>query len=282
MSSQIETPESSLIAHGAARRVVAITGAGGVLGRALARRLGGEPNTALVLSDVAEESLAASVEAVKGTQSPTASALADVSNFDQVQSVVQLAFEQFGRLDVLISNAGILSPNGRIHNLSTEDWERAFQVNVLGGVNCNSGRGARDAHTALGLHHSHGVRRGSHGMVTLGSLLRHQSGSDSARQGRRRRIRPRRDPSQLRLSGYVPIGDPCRTSRRSTRHDCCASPARARLGGGSRGCLFLSRQRRVAMDDRGSVGRRRRVFSSVICVQSAWPNYLRDAVHEDF
>jgi 3-oxoacyl-[acyl-carrier protein] reductase len=102
---------------------------------ALARRFGGEPNTALVLSDVAEESLAASVEAVKGTQSPMAHALADVSNFDQVQAVVQLATEQFGRLDVIISNAGILSPNGRIHNLSTEDWERSFQVNVLGGVN---------------------------------------------------------------------------------------------------------------------------------------------------
>jgi meso-butanediol dehydrogenase / (S,S)-butanediol dehydrogenase / diacetyl reductase len=36
---------------------------------------------------------------------------------------------------VLISNAGVLSPNGRIHNLSTEDWERAFRVNVLGAVN---------------------------------------------------------------------------------------------------------------------------------------------------
>ncbi len=36
---------------------------------------------------------------------------------------------------MLISNAGVLSPNGRIHNLSTEDWERAFRVNVLGAVN---------------------------------------------------------------------------------------------------------------------------------------------------
>jgi 3-oxoacyl-[acyl-carrier protein] reductase len=29
----------------------------------------------------------------------------------------------------------VLSPNGRIHNLSTDDWERAFRVNVLGAVN---------------------------------------------------------------------------------------------------------------------------------------------------
>jgi len=43
--------------------------------------------------------------------------------------------DRFGRLDVLISNAGVLSANGRIHNLATEEWERAFRVNVLGAVN---------------------------------------------------------------------------------------------------------------------------------------------------
>ena len=60
---------------------------------------------------------------------------ADVGEVAEVEAVVGLAVERFGRLDVLISNAGVLAPNGRIHNLSTEDWERAFRVNVLGAVN---------------------------------------------------------------------------------------------------------------------------------------------------
>jgi 3-oxoacyl-[acyl-carrier protein] reductase len=116
------------------RRVIAITGAGGALGAAISRRLAAEPDTALVLSDLSEESLAATLDGL-AAPAPVESLLADVSDPAQVEAVAQLAAERYGRLDVLISNAGVLSPNGRIHNLQTEDWERAFRVNVLGAVN---------------------------------------------------------------------------------------------------------------------------------------------------
>jgi meso-butanediol dehydrogenase/(S,S)-butanediol dehydrogenase/diacetyl reductase len=117
------------------RRVVVITGAGGALGAAVSRRLGAEPGTALVLSDVSEESLAATRAGLEDPVPPTETILADVSDAQQVADVVALAVERFGRLDVLISNAGVLAPNGRIHNLETEDWERSFRINVLGAVN---------------------------------------------------------------------------------------------------------------------------------------------------
>jgi 3-oxoacyl-[acyl-carrier protein] reductase len=64
-----------------------------------------------------------------------ATILADVTDPAQVEAVVGLAMERFGRLDVLISNAGVLAPNGRIHNLATDDWERTFRINVMGAVN---------------------------------------------------------------------------------------------------------------------------------------------------
>ncbi|HKY65216.1 MAG TPA: SDR family oxidoreductase [Acidimicrobiales bacterium] len=117
------------------RRVVAITGAGGALGAAISRRLAGEPATDLVLSDVSRPSLDATVAGLGDTTGKVETALADVSDLDQVRAVIDLAVERFGRLDVLVSNAGVLSPNGRIHNLTTEDWERAFRINVLGAVN---------------------------------------------------------------------------------------------------------------------------------------------------
>ena len=115
-------------------RVVAMTGAGGALGGAIAQRLGAEPDTALVLSDLSEDVLAETADTI-GSGTPVETIAADVGDLAQVEAVVDLAVARFGRLDVLISNAGVLSPNGRIHNLSTEDWDRAFRVNVMGAVN---------------------------------------------------------------------------------------------------------------------------------------------------
>jgi meso-butanediol dehydrogenase / (S,S)-butanediol dehydrogenase / diacetyl reductase len=117
------------------RRVIAITGAGGALGGALSSHFAGEPDTDLVLSDVSAPSLDATVAGLPERHGPVETVLADVGDIAQVDSVVARAVERFGRLDALISNAGVLSPNGRIHNLSTEDWERAFRINVLGAVN---------------------------------------------------------------------------------------------------------------------------------------------------
>ena len=116
-------------------RVIVITGAGGALGAALSARFASEPDTALVVSDISESSLEATIAGLPEPVGPVERMLADVSDIDQVESVVARAVDRFGRLDVLISNAGVLSPSGRIHNLSTEDWERAFRINLLGAVN---------------------------------------------------------------------------------------------------------------------------------------------------
>jgi 3-oxoacyl-[acyl-carrier protein] reductase len=117
------------------RRVVVITGAGGALGTALSSGFASEPDTDLVLSDISAASLDSTLAALPEHAGAVETVLADVSEFEQVEGVVQRAVDRFGRLDVLISNAGVLAPNGRIHNLATEDWERTFRINVLGAVN---------------------------------------------------------------------------------------------------------------------------------------------------
>jgi meso-butanediol dehydrogenase/(S,S)-butanediol dehydrogenase/diacetyl reductase len=117
------------------RRVIVVTGAGGALGGAIAARLAAEPDTDLVVSDLSADSLEATVAAIGDPGCSVEAILADVRDVDQVEAVVARALERFGRLDVLVSNAGVLSSNGRIHNLETDEWERAFQVNVMGAVN---------------------------------------------------------------------------------------------------------------------------------------------------
>ena len=117
------------------KRVVVITGAGGTLGAALSSQFAGEPDTDVVLSDFSAAALEATENTLPLERGTVLMLPADVGEVSEVEAVVELAMECFGRVDVLVSNAGVLSPNGRIHNLTTEDWERAFRVNVLGAVN---------------------------------------------------------------------------------------------------------------------------------------------------
>ena len=117
------------------RRVVVITGAGGSLGAALSARFTAEPDTDVVLSDLSTDALDTTAAALPSERGDVDLVQADVSDPAQVEAVVARAVERFGRLDVLISNAGVLTQSGRIHNLGVEDWEKAFRVNVLGAVN---------------------------------------------------------------------------------------------------------------------------------------------------
>ena len=120
---------------GAARRIVVINGAGGALGSAIASQFASEANTDLVLTDVSEAAIAATVAALPAERGAVETMTADVSDEAQVEAVVARAMERFGRVDVLISNAGVLNQNGRIHNLTAADWERCFRINVMGAVN---------------------------------------------------------------------------------------------------------------------------------------------------
>jgi meso-butanediol dehydrogenase/(S,S)-butanediol dehydrogenase/diacetyl reductase len=53
----------------------------------------------------------------------------DVSQRDDVRSVVRSAVEKYGRIDILFNNAGIVPP-GKIDDVSEEQWDRAFAINV--------------------------------------------------------------------------------------------------------------------------------------------------------
>ncbi|MBI1928300.1 SDR family oxidoreductase, partial [Candidatus Poribacteria bacterium] len=52
-----------------------------------------------------------------------------------VENLVQQTMAQFGQIDILVNNAGV-NPRGPFLDSTNEDWELAWQVNVMGAVHC--------------------------------------------------------------------------------------------------------------------------------------------------
>lgn len=115
-------------------RVVLITGAAGALGAAVARRLASEGPADLVLCDLSGERLEQAASTLEGSGARVVTRVVDVSDAAAVDEAVAAAVERFGRLDVMINNAGVIATNGRIHNQTAQEWDRQFRITVLGAV----------------------------------------------------------------------------------------------------------------------------------------------------
>jgi NAD(P)-dependent dehydrogenase (short-subunit alcohol dehydrogenase family) len=113
--------------------VAVITGAGSGIGRALAKACA--PSMAVVLADVDVEGLAETADAL-GTTNPVLVVPTDVSDRQAVERLAASAYDEFGRVGLLVNNAGVLGPpHKRVWELSVSDWQRVIGVNVLGTAN---------------------------------------------------------------------------------------------------------------------------------------------------
>ena len=110
-------------------RVVVVTGAGSGIGEGIARRFSAE-GACVVLAGRTREKL----DAVAATlpRERTLVKVTDVAKYRQVESLVEAAVRKFGRLDVMVNNAGI-APEGKVTEASLEDWEATMATNA-GGV----------------------------------------------------------------------------------------------------------------------------------------------------
>ena len=73
--------------------------------------------------------------AVSAVGSDAAGFVADVTEFDQVRDAIEGTVERFGRLDVVIANAGIGPPIETVLAIDPEAWERVLAVNLFGVFN---------------------------------------------------------------------------------------------------------------------------------------------------
>ncbi|MEV0050998.1 SDR family oxidoreductase [Saccharopolyspora shandongensis] len=111
-------------------KVVAITGASSGIGEATALLLA-ERGARLVLGARRSERLADLVARIEQAGGEAVQARTDVTVRDDLDALVALADERFGRLDVLIGNAGVgtISP---LDDLRVDEWDRMVDVNVKG------------------------------------------------------------------------------------------------------------------------------------------------------
>lgn len=114
-------------------RIAIVTGAASGIGAATALRLARE-GASVVLADVSS-----SVEqAAEGLVQQGLDALpicVDVSSEDEVQAMVELAVQRWGRLDIMVANAGI-GGRGTADDCAATTWQRVMDVNVSGVFYC--------------------------------------------------------------------------------------------------------------------------------------------------
>jgi NADP-dependent 3-hydroxy acid dehydrogenase YdfG len=111
-------------------KVIVITGASSGLGEAAARLLAAE-GAAVMLGARRAERLQTLAEELNAAGGQALAQETDVTHRAQVQRLVDRAVDAYGRIDVMLNNAGLM-PNSPLERLKVEDWERMIDVNVKG------------------------------------------------------------------------------------------------------------------------------------------------------
>ena len=108
------------------RRVAIVTGASRGIGAAIAQRLALE-GYSVVLNYASDGSTEAACA--------LCAELSDVSRFDEAKRLINEVKQQFGRIDVLVNNAGI-TRDGLLARMKEEAFDRVIEVNLKGAFNC--------------------------------------------------------------------------------------------------------------------------------------------------
>jgi len=113
-------------------RVAIVTGAGGVIGGAVARRFAAEGADLCLAGRRSTGELAAEIQALgrRAIDVPT-----DVTSRDAIRAMVGRALEAFGKIDILVTVAGTAS-RGNAQSLEEAEWDRVMAINLKGVFLC--------------------------------------------------------------------------------------------------------------------------------------------------
>ena len=112
-------------------KIVLVTGAGRGIGRAIAERFA-EAGSAVAANDIDGETAAATASAIRDGGGTAMAVQADVADSAQVGAMVDAVMAEHGRIDVLVNNAGIVSPTLHFFEADEAWWRRIVDVNLTG------------------------------------------------------------------------------------------------------------------------------------------------------
>ncbi len=114
------------------QKVVVITGAGSGIGAGAAQRFAREGASVVLVGRTPEKLEKVAAQLPQGKHLVVS---CDVSSADEVQNLAQRVIDEYGRVDVLVNNAGVIV-QGRIHEISLNDWETLMATDLNGVFYC--------------------------------------------------------------------------------------------------------------------------------------------------
>lgn len=112
-------------------KVTVITGAGAGMGREITR-LYAQEGARVIAADICEDGIASLIPEVAGYPGEVVFCKTDVSVRKQVEHMINLAVEKYGKLDVVINNAGIMDDMTPVSELEDSLWSKIMSVNMDG------------------------------------------------------------------------------------------------------------------------------------------------------
>jgi len=116
-------------------RVGIVTGAGQGIGRSIANLLA-EHGAKVAVNDVNMELVEKVVNEINSHNSVAIGIKADVSNSDEVSEMVNKVVQEFGTVDILINNAGVLWPT-KFEQIDEKEWDFVIDINLKGTFLCS-------------------------------------------------------------------------------------------------------------------------------------------------
>jgi len=111
-------------------KVIVITGASSGLGEAAARHLSKE-GAVVVLAARRVDRIQSITKEINGNGGKALAITTDVTKYDEVKSLVDTAVNEYGRIDVIINNAGLM-PHSPLNRLKINEWDKMIDVNIKG------------------------------------------------------------------------------------------------------------------------------------------------------